>query len=215
MHHNAWLFVVLLILPGCGDRSQTEADSEEVPVASGKADQEVSLMQSQGLKGATCLVYTAYNYPGETEIEPVDGAKLVGVNVEFRNWKQGFDLDDIDVVDAANNQNFGNDPLVQFLTVDGQFIDDNDPDFDDEGPLRCLLIFVVPQTCPTIQLGYWGNILTPVAIPLENTGPVRPRAASKCRPLPSARRPTGSSTVICSGSRRPIGRAARNPIGLI
>src|ERR1700677_249615 len=124
MNRDAWLFVVLLTLSGCGDRSQTEADSPEVTSEDAKGSHDVSLVHSQGLKGATCLVFEAYNYPEKTEIDPVDGAKLVGVRVEFRNWKKGFDLDDVDVIDAADNQNYGNDPLIQFLTDDGQFIDD-------------------------------------------------------------------------------------------
>src|SRR5580658_3729656 len=116
MNRDAWSIVVVLALTGCGERTRTtDADPRDIPPEVAKAAREVSLVQSQGLKGATCLVSAAYNYPGQTEVVAVDGAKLVGVNVEFRNWKKGFDLDDVDIIDAADNQNYGSDPLIQFL----------------------------------------------------------------------------------------------------
>ena len=187
-HEYAWLLMGLLVLSGCGESSppnraaaESEADDELKGFSPEDREKfkEVSLVQSQGLKGATCQVQMAYNYPGKTEAEPVDGAKLIGVRVEFRDWKKGFDLDDVDVIDAADNQNYGSDPLIQFLTEQGDFIDDNDPDFDAEGPLRCLLIYAVPKSCQAIKLGYWGDVIAPTAIPLADTGPVRPESSER------------------------------------
>ena len=183
---EAWLLAALLALSGCGESSssntvESEADDELKNFSSEdrKKFEEVSLVQSQGLKGATCVVSAAYNYPGKTEVEPVDGAKIIGVRVEFRDWKKGFDLDDVDVIDATDNQNYGSDPLIQFLTEQGDFIDDNDPDFDAEGPLHCLLLFAVPKSCRAIKLGYWGSIVSATATPLADTGPLRPETSER------------------------------------
>lgn len=153
------------------------ADGEPVPPEIEKELEEISRKQSKGLSGATVIVHRAYEYHGYSWVKPVDVAKLIAVDVEFRNYNQGLDLDDVDIIDGATNENYGSYPHIAHLTPDGELAADEDdlswP--EDLGPLRILLIYAFPKEAKTIKLGYWGAQLTPEAIRIAGNGPSLPQ----------------------------------------
>lgn len=136
----------------------------------------LSREQSQGLIDAKVTVHRAYEYSGYTWIEPIETAKLIAVDVEFRNYNEGLDLDDVDIIDGHSNDNYGSDPHIVNLTFDGKLATDIDDSSWPEnlGPLRVLLIYAFPKESKTIKLGYWGRDLTPQAIPISGNGPSLP-----------------------------------------
>ena len=110
---------------------------------------------------ANAKVHRAYDYDGYTWKEATDATRLIAVDVELRNYSQGLDLDDVDILDGESNENYGSSPQIANLTLDGKLAADvNDPSWpDDLGPLRVLLIYAFPKESKTIKLGYWGHEL--------------------------------------------------------
>jgi hypothetical protein len=134
-----------------------------------EAIDDVGRRQAEGLKTATVVVHGAYAYSkGYTYLEPIRGAKLVAVDVEFTGVSADFDLDDVDIIDGASGDNYGSDPEIAFLTPDGSFLTWNPA--TTPVPLRTLLIYAVPDTVASIRLSYWGEQLTQVPVPLGVTG---------------------------------------------
>jgi len=101
--------------------------------------------------------------------------------VEFRNYNQGLDLDDVDIIDGQSNDNYGSDPHIANLTLDGKLAGDVDDSSwpDDLGPLRVLLIYAFPKESKTIKLGYWGQELTAEPVPISGDGPSLPKPKAR------------------------------------
>jgi hypothetical protein len=189
MRWSALIVFVAAIFAGCSDHYASASDSALETIASdnayippeiAEALDGVSREQSQGLKVANVIVHRAYEYQGYSWIEPVDVAKLIAVDVEFRDYTRGLDLDDVDIIDGQSNENYGSDPHIVNLTLDGtlaaDIYDSSWP--DDLGPLRVLLIYAFPKKSNTVKLGYWGQELTPQRIPLSGHGPSLPQPTS-------------------------------------
>lgn len=179
---------VILAAPalGCSEQAEntdkpasviTASDGEPVPPEVADALESVSREQSQGLKDAHVTVHRVYEYKGYTWIEPIETAKLIAVDVEFRNYNQGLDLDDVDVIDGQSDENYGSDPHIANLTLDGELAADTDDSSwpDDLGPLRVLLIYALPKKSKTVKLGYWGQELTSKPVPIAGGGPTLPK----------------------------------------
>jgi hypothetical protein len=179
---------VILAAPalGCSEQAEntdkpasviTASDGEAVPPEVADALENVSREQSQGLKDAHVTVHRVYEYKGYTWIEPIETAKLIAVDVEFRNYNQGLDLDDVDVIDGRSDENYGSDPHIANLTLDGELAADTDDSSwpDDLGPLRVLLIYALPKNSKTVKLGYWGQELTSKPVPIAGGGPTLPK----------------------------------------
>ena len=95
--------ILIVIAVGCSEQPARidnpasriiTSDAEPVPPEVAKAMEGVASEQSQGLKDANVTVHRAYEYKGYTWIERIETAKLIAVDVEFRNYSQGLDLDD-------------------------------------------------------------------------------------------------------------------------
>ncbi len=172
------LFVIVAVCLGCGFLRTADDEFDQMtegtfPPEIQKTMQAMAERQAQGLDNAEVIVHRAYNYHGFSWIEPVDGAKLAAVDVEFINASVGFDLDDIDIIDGATNENYGSDPDIAFLDDQGELLpDDYYPDLGE--PIRVLLIYAVRDSTESIKLGYWGNEIVSVPVPLEGNGPVLP-----------------------------------------
>ncbi|MCA9027403.1 MAG: hypothetical protein KDA86_19490 [Planctomycetaceae bacterium] len=186
MKWHTLIVILVASTVGCSDQStRTDnavseiitSDGEPVPPEVAKAMESVSREQSQGLNDAKVTVHRAYEYSGYTWLEPIEIAKLIAVDVEFRDYNQGLDLDDVDIIDGDSNENYGSDPHIASLTLDGTLSPDVDDSSwpDDLGPLRVLLIYAFPKDSKTIKLGYWGQELTPKPIPISGDGPVLPK----------------------------------------
>lgn len=168
-----WLgltIVVTAIAAGCADQpaGNRSADPPEFtahgdePPASDvvKAIENVTHEQSQGAANVVVIVHRVYEYGGFTRIEPIEGAKVVAVDVEFRNYGRDFDLDDVDIIDGKSDINYGSFPQIVELTSDGELAAESaDPSGqDDPGPLRVLLIYAIPQGSMSVRLTYWGPL---------------------------------------------------------
>ena len=181
--------ILAVIAVGCSNQSTPTdqatpevitSDGEPVPPEIAKALEGVSREQSQGLNVAKVSVHRAYKYNGYAWIEPIETAKLIAVDVEFRDYNRGLDLDDVDIIDGESNEKYGSDPQIAHLTLDGELASDvNDSSWpDDLGPLRVLLIYAFPKESEAIKLGYWGQELTPKPIPIAGDGPSLPKPDS-------------------------------------
>ena len=171
--------ILAVIAVGCSNQTVPEnitSDVESVAPEIAKALEGISREQSQGLNDAKFTVHRAYEYNGYTWIEPIESARAIAVDIEFRDYNQGLDLDDVDIIDGETNENYGSDPQIANLTLDGALASDVDDSSwpVDLGPLRVLLIYALPKESKTIKLGYWGQDLTPKPIPIAGDGPSLP-----------------------------------------
>lgn len=172
------LFILLVVATvglGCGSLglSSDEFDKAAAGTLSPemqKTVQAVAEEQARGLDDAEVIVHRAYNYHGFSWIEPVEGAKLAAVDVELANYGNGFDLDDIDIIDGETDENYGSDPDIVFLMDDGKPFPDNQPTQDFGEPIRVLLIYAVRESTESIKLSYWGREIVSTSIPLEADG---------------------------------------------
>lgn len=162
---------VTIVEPGKPQRE--EAISAEVE----QAIEDVAQQQSTGMANASAQIHRAYIYNDRDRyfIETPDSSmQLVAVEVTLRNYSSGFDLDDIDILDAEG-ENYGSDPALYGVLADGQLAD-----IDDEGvrheknSLRVLLVYYVPIKVKAIQLAYWSRNITIGTTALTNAGPVIP-----------------------------------------
>lgn len=184
MRWYALIVLVVLSAAGCSDPLATTDEKApdggsippELAMALGTAARE----QSQGLNAASVKVHRAYEYGGYTWIESTEATKVIAVDVEFRDYGQGLDLDDVDIMDGESNENYGSNPQIANLTLDGNLASDvNDASWpDDLGPLRVLLIYPLPKESKTIKLGYWGHELTSESVPISGDGPSLPTPKS-------------------------------------
>ncbi|MBL8942498.1 MAG: hypothetical protein JNK45_05095, partial [Myxococcales bacterium] len=84
-------------------------------------------------------------------------AKLVAIDFELDVPGNGFDLDDIDIVDADTHENLGSSPMLQRLDARGEPVDFDDPDVvADNHHFRLLGVWTVPRATRRVELGYWG-----------------------------------------------------------
>ncbi len=186
MRSYALVTILAMIAAGCSEHPSTNdvrtlnaitSDGKPVPPEIAQALEGVSREQSQGLSSAKVIVHRAYEYDGYTWLEPTETAKVIAVDVEFRDYNQGLDLDDVDIIEAQSNENYGSDPQIANLTLDGKLAANADDSSwpEDLGPLRVLLIYAIPKESTAIKLGYWGKELTPRPTPISGNGPSLPK----------------------------------------
>jgi hypothetical protein len=126
----------------------------------------VARTQAAGLDGATVTIHSVqehFEFHGAT---PQPSQKLIVVDVTFKNYRDGFGLAGIELLEAQSGQveSLGGDPHKIFLEEDGALIKDqtgshlDGPD-DYTGPIRVLLVYSAPKTVRKIALGYWSKVL--------------------------------------------------------
>ena len=166
--------VLLLATSEAGDKlERVEMDSTTAATFSPEVQatiQAVMDSQARGLDGAKVTVHRAYNYQGFSWIEPVEGAKLVAIDVGLADYSVGIDLDDVEIIDGETDENFGSDPDIVFLTDDGEPFSDNQPAQSFGEPIRVLLIYAVRESTGSIKLGYWGKEIMSEPVLLEEDG---------------------------------------------
>ncbi len=164
---------LFLLLTAC----RQEDANEEPPPEVMQALEDVAREQSQGLADASITVHRAYDYAGPSWLEPIEGAKLIAVDVEFTGYADGFDLDDVDLIHGNTAETYGSDPDMGLLDAEGQMVaNQNDDDVWPRRPrpLRVLLVYAAPTSLKSLKLGYWGETITPEAVVLQGTGPSLP-----------------------------------------
>lgn len=176
--------VLASLVAGCGrepartspgtpaEDASTEAASTDAILSSEAVQrdlEQVARRQSKGLQGAVTTVHRAFRYGGgntNRADQAADGQQVVAVDVEFRGFHEGFDLDDVDIVDGASGKNFGSGPQMRLLRSDGT-LEQNNAKWDSAGDsLRVLLIYTIPKETTSIKLAYWGDQLTAAATPI-------------------------------------------------
>ncbi len=165
--------VLLLATSEAGDKERVQMDSTTAATFSPEMQatiQTVMDSQARGLDGAKVTVHRAYNYQGFSWIEPVEGAKLVAIDLGLADYSVGIDLDDVDIIDGQTDENFGSDPDIVFLTDDGEPFSDNQPSQSFGEPIRVLLIYAVRESTDSIKLGYWGEEIVSKPVLLEEDG---------------------------------------------
>jgi hypothetical protein len=142
--------------------------------------------QSQGLAAARVVVHRAYHYSGQTPYPLREGEKLIAVDAEFTGTSRGFDLDDVDVVDAATGRDHGGSAFFRPVLPDGHVVDWGNPEWeahtDATGSVRFVFLYTVPSTTSRIKLNYWGQMLTPRPAALAQDGPSLPLPSRKPPP---------------------------------
>jgi len=126
----------------------------------------VARTQAAGLDGATVTIHSVqehFEFHGAT---PQPSQKLIVVDVTFKNYRYGFGLAGVELLEAQSGQveSLGGDPHKIFLQENGALMKDqtgshlDGPD-DYTGPIRVLLVYSAPKTVRKIALGYWSKVL--------------------------------------------------------
>ena len=119
--------------------------------------------QSVGLEGAETIFYGVGRVESPKWLELTDAEMLVEVDVEFDNFKKGFDLDDIEILDGYSGENFGSGPLVTYESEE----DEKAKEFG-TGPTRVTLLYVVPISTSSVDFVYWGKNLNSQPLTIKN-----------------------------------------------
>lgn len=147
-------------------------------------------VQSRGLDSARVVVHRAYVYTGKSPYPPGEGEKLIAVDAEFTGTARGFDLDDVDVVDAATGRDLGGSPHFNPVLPDGQVVDWGNREWeahsDSTGSIRFVFLYTVPTATNRIRLTYWGKTLTPEPVTLAPDGPLLPERPRKAAQQPGS-----------------------------
>jgi hypothetical protein len=133
----------------------------------------LSAEQAVGLDNAQVAVKRAWNYQGPATIVANPGFKLVAMELRFTSIKWRFDPDDLDIIDAADGQNYGSDPQLQRVTWKGEAVGWEDPMFKPDDDLQIIAVWGVPTATQRVKVGYWGATITPT-FTLDASGPVLP-----------------------------------------
>lgn len=166
-----WLAVALvavtLLTASCKDRKAGPLDDPKVR----KAVAEAARQQKAAGQNVRATVHRAWVYAGTAWYKPVEGLRLVAVDVGLKGYGEEFDLDDLDIVDAATGENYGSDPDISLLKPSGAALDDEKNWPKPPGPIRVLLVYQLPMTVRSVKLSYWGRELTASARMVEASGP--------------------------------------------
>jgi hypothetical protein len=147
--------------------------------------------QADAGAGAKVRLLRAWPYAPPPDLEAASNAKLVAIDFELDIPGNGFDLDDIDILDADSNENYGSDPILQRLNARGEPVAFDDPDVAaDNHHFRLLGVWAVPRTTHRVELGYWNASL---GAPITIAGPV-----DRLRVMEDA------STVVAYGVGNPV-----------
>ncbi|MHB0972174.1 MAG: hypothetical protein ACYC60_20695 [Thermoanaerobaculia bacterium] len=112
-------------------------------------------------------VIAAWVYPDDGKLSPPPRTKLVAAELRLPPPEGGkFDLDDIDIFDADTGENFGSDPYIQRLTLNGEFVDSDDPEVEAQREYRGIFVWAVPEEVKRVNFGYWGEMLYVEPVPL-------------------------------------------------
>jgi hypothetical protein len=134
----------------------------------------VSELQARGFAGGRLSVHKVWAYRGPSTITPLEDAKRVAIEMTLEIPKGNhFDLDDLDIIDAADGKNYGSDPQLQRVTARSEPAAWEDPVFTDASPLRFVAVWAVPKETQVLQLGYWGETITE-RLTLGTPGPTLP-----------------------------------------
>jgi hypothetical protein len=153
---------------------------DAVPQALLDESARTSELQSRGFDGGTLTVHKAWNYRGPSTLAPDAGAKLVAIEMTIDVPKGNhLDLDDLDIIDAADRKNYGSDPQLQRVTVKSEPAGWEDPVFTESSPVRFIAVWAVPEKTTAVQLGYWGQTLTTGDLTLAASGPALPDSTER------------------------------------
>lgn len=171
-----WALVAVLLTSGCEAPplpAQTANDSGTPPSEVVEAVKSELATELPVMEGITTTLHKAYAYQGYSYHDPEAGAKLVGVDVEFGDYGDGLDLDDVELLDGASNEGIGGFPHIELMSQDGQVLQGAaDTEWPGAGgPLRVLLIFSVPEATNSVKLAYGGGLLTVEPTSIGNDGP--------------------------------------------
>lgn len=181
MKRNYLIALVLVGLLGCNS-SQDETDMTRADPETGQTEStppemmlgldDFTKQQAKPLEEAAISVKGAYNYKGFSYLEPTEAEKLVAVDVEFSNYREDFDIDDVGIINDDEKEVYGIEPNVVLLNVDGEIVREDSFWPEAPGPVRVLLIYALPKESKSLKLEYWERIITDRSIELKDGGPV-------------------------------------------
>lgn len=176
MKLNYLIALVLGGLLGCNsspdETIRKKADSNSVFTKPMLGVDEFTKQQAKPLEEATISVKGAYNYNGLSYLEPTKEEKLVAVDIEFSNYRQEFDVDDVGIINGDEIEVYGYEPHIVPLNKDGELVREEFFWPEAPGPVRVLLIYAIPKESKAVKLGYWGSVITDKSVKLEEGGPV-------------------------------------------
>ncbi len=161
-----------LFLAGCNDpeagdpSSSGDSDpSDSSTLANGRSpelNQLINAMkerQAKGLGTGSVKVNGAWTYTGYSFLDPVQGARLVAVDVTVSGHTPAFDFDDIEIVGGTTLISYGSDPHITLLSEEGKALPHINQLPPAPGPVRVLLIYGFPRETDSFTLYYWGRNL--------------------------------------------------------
>lgn len=180
------LIVIVVISVGCSESPAEKGNvspKTTVPAGTAVPPEMVEALEataetpSLGLRKAKVIVHRVYEYHGYPSIDALDTARPIAVDVEFREYDRGLDLNDVDIIDGESNENFGSNPFIARLTLQGEISSKPEDSSWPENlePMRVLLIYAFPAKANTIKLSYLGKELTAKPITIAGEGPALPK----------------------------------------
>lgn len=115
--------------------------------------------QANGLGAGSVKVNGAWTYTGYSFLDPVQGARLVAVDVTVSGHTPAFDFDDIEIVGGPTLISYGSDPHITLLSPEGKALPDIRQMPAAPNPVRVLLIYGFPLETESFTLYYWGKNL--------------------------------------------------------
>ncbi|WP_162025199.1 MULTISPECIES: hypothetical protein [unclassified Lentimonas] len=118
--------------------------------------QELGRRQADSAIGAKVEVVSAFPYLGKTWVEPVEGARLIAVELVVYDHGDALDFDDFEIINGMTKVSYGSDPDIKFLNMKKQEVEWSPTSSGEPGRAHVLLIYAFPEEQDNFGLRYWG-----------------------------------------------------------
>lgn len=125
---------------------------------------ETAKTQAAGLDGASVTIHSVSEHDRFQSATPQSGQKLIVVDVTFAQFKDGFGVAGIELLDVGGQEveSCGGDPHQVYLNADGSVHPQQGEDYwrsNDSKSVRLYLVYSAPKSVRRVGLGYWGRVI--------------------------------------------------------
>ncbi|CAA6697646.1 MULTISPECIES: hypothetical protein, partial [unclassified Lentimonas] len=116
---------------------------------------ELGRKQAQAIIGAKVGIISAFPYHGKTWIQPIEGARIVAIELMIFDHQESLDFDDFEIVDGMTGESYGSDPDIKFLNKEKKEVEWS-PTYSGTEREHVLLVYAFPRSVNHFSLRYWG-----------------------------------------------------------
>jgi hypothetical protein len=126
---------------------------------------ETAKTQAAGLDGATVTIHGVTEHDRFRDATSQPGQKLVVVDVTFSQFKYGFGVAGVELLDVGTEdvQSCGGDPYQVYLNADGTVHPKQMEDYwsanHGSDSVRLYLVYSTPKSVRRVALGYWERVI--------------------------------------------------------